>query len=310
MIRKLFLADDGRPALYWRLFGYFVAWFVVMQWTSSLRVDAVKGPNSPSLPGVTIYALLFMTGVAAVTWLFRRWVDRRPWRSMALPVSLRSLGELAAGMLLALIMTFLVFLGLRAAGAVEVAGYEPDVGGLTAALLYSAVFLIARFPDGFCEEILFRGYWIQNLAETRAVWRPALGIGLVFGLLHIGKATGPMDNLILVFTAVVLTCFLVAGRLLTGSLWLPIGWHAAWNWAEVHLFGLPGPGGPDYGHAFIHLNAQARVGALEYETLTLLLELAAVLAGLGGMLLWGRLSGRPLPWRRTLDPEGQVQGGD
>ena len=34
----------------------------------------------------------------------------------------------------------------------------------------------------------------------------------------------------------------VLGMLLTRSLWFPIGWHAAWNFAQFFVVGLPNSG--------------------------------------------------------------------
>ena len=36
----------------------------------------------------------------------------------------------------------------------------------------------------------------------------------------------------------------------TGDLWMPLGIHAAWAWAEVYFYGVPDSGYPANGHLF------------------------------------------------------------
>jgi hypothetical protein len=49
-----------------------------------------------------------------------------------------------------------------------------------------------------------------------------------------------------------MACFLTLTRLATGSLWLAIGFHTAWNWTMDYVFSLDTAAGPDYGNALVH----------------------------------------------------------
>lgn len=86
---------------------------------------------------------------------------------------------------------------------------------------------------GLLEEVLFRGFY-QGLFGERKV----LGIAvtaLLFAAMHLVNSAYSTASLI----------YLIAGGLffslfreVTGSLWACIGFHTAWDWVELSVFGL------------------------------------------------------------------------
>jgi membrane protease YdiL (CAAX protease family) len=129
-----------------------------------------------------------------------------------------------------------VFLALTCAAIALAGGADfrwapmPPEGiiGLAAPLAFFAVFATT-------EELLLRGYPIKVLAES---WnRPAAVIVTAgaFGLLHLlnpGAALLPALNVTLAGAILGLL------YLQSGSLWLAIGFHWGWNFAEGGLFGF------------------------------------------------------------------------
>ena len=85
------------------------------------------------------------------------------------------------------------------------------------------------------EEIGFRGYPLQLLAEWRGPGVAALLVGLAFGLLHGGNPGANPAGL--AFTAMngVLLAWVVVR---TGSLWLATGYHGGWNLVAAVVLGL------------------------------------------------------------------------
>lgn len=91
------------------------------------------------------------------------------------------------------------------------------------------------------EEIIFRGLIFRLLSQRIGLWW-ALGISTaLFGLIHLGIPHSTLWSSIAIATE--------AGILLgaayhhSGSLWLPIGIHWAWNFAEGNIFGFSVSGG-------------------------------------------------------------------
>jgi hypothetical protein len=139
-----------------------------------------------------------------------------------------ALRELALGVLLGLALFVATVSSLALAGAFQLQSYggwasvaRPLVGALMAAVL---------------EEILFRGVLFRIVEQSLGTWR-AVGISaLLFGALHVLSPNPTWLGLVaIVFEAGIL---LAGAFVLTRRLWLPIGLHLAWNFAEGGIFGL------------------------------------------------------------------------
>jgi membrane protease YdiL (CAAX protease family) len=97
------------------------------------------------------------------------------------------------------------------------------------------------------EEVLVRGLLYRILQESLGSFI-ALGLSAtIFGLLHaLNPGATAMSTAAIALEAGVL---LGAAYLYSGRLWLPIGLHAAWNFAEGGLFGASVSG--HEGHGFL-----------------------------------------------------------
>lgn len=143
-------------------------------------------------------------------------------------------------------------LQLRAAPAPTVAGFALGIGlfAVVIALLaagghYRIISvddpfalvrgLIPCFSGAIVEELLFRGFIFRVLRDIAGTWIAVAVSAILFGALH---AVNPGATL---FSSVAVA--LEAGVLLaiayaaTNRLWLPIGIHAGWNYAEGTIFG-------------------------------------------------------------------------
>jgi membrane protease YdiL (CAAX protease family) len=89
------------------------------------------------------------------------------------------------------------------------------------------------------EEVWYRGYIFQNIKRG---WGVAAGVvvnALVFGGLHLLNPNAELLGAVnIMLSAVIWTL----GLLWFKSLWFPIGWHAAWNFAQFFFMGLPNSG--------------------------------------------------------------------
>lgn len=91
---------------------------------------------------------------------------------------------------------------------------------LLAAMAFSAV-LVAPVA----EEIIFRGYLYPVVKRYSERWFAALFTGILFGVVHFNLMSFP--------ALVVMGVVLVVLYEITGSLWVPIACHAAYNGATV-----------------------------------------------------------------------------
>jgi membrane protease YdiL (CAAX protease family) len=120
-------------------------------------------------------------------------------------------------------------LGPALAGEVT---FRPGRWDVTDALLH----LVTLAPAAVGEELLLRG--LAFLALARSIGPPgavALSGGL-FGLLHL---MNPESSLVAAAVIALVGCWFGALAWRSGSLWLPIGLHLAWNFTEGFVFGHP-----------------------------------------------------------------------
>jgi uncharacterized protein len=95
------------------------------------------------------------------------------------------------------------------------------------------------------EELLFRGILFRWIEEFAGSWAALLVTALLFGLAHRANLNASWFS---VFAIAIEGGILLGGAyMLTRSLWLPIGLHAAWNFAEGYLFDVPVSGQPEQG---------------------------------------------------------------
>jgi membrane protease YdiL (CAAX protease family) len=112
-------------------------------------------------------------------------------------------------------------------------------------LQWGILWFIAAVLIALPEEFLFRGYLQFTLTNGIGFWPAAFATSLCFALIH---RTNPGENwfgVANIFFTGLLWAFALRR---TGSLWLPVGWHAAFDFGESFLYSVPDSGGIFEGH--------------------------------------------------------------
>lgn len=228
---RLFLEDTGRARAGWRLAGFVLLFLVVL---GALGLAAGWLLPTERLEEAPLWwgALLALVAALVTSWSMAR-LERVPLAALGLPVDLASLREVAAGLLLGgLVMAVAVAL-LAGAGWASWSLADQPLGAIAVGVARLGALLAAA---ALAEELLFRGYPFQLLAEGLGGIAALAITSVVFGLLHAGNpfaAPLPLVNITL------------AGVLLglaywkTWSLWFATGLHFGWNWTMGGLAGLP-----------------------------------------------------------------------
>jgi uncharacterized protein len=173
--------------------------------------------------------------ILGLVWLFRRFLDKRPFRTLGFQFTRGWWQEFLAGFGFSLAgwaAIFVLSLGLSAA---TITGFQWSSGNVSAVAGGLAYGLLLNIMVGVAEETDARGYILQNLAEGVRFWPAVLISSLYFGLLHLLNPGAGLTSTIGIFFAGVL---LALGYYATGRLWFSIGMHAAWNFAEGPIFGF------------------------------------------------------------------------
>ena len=126
---------------------------------------------------------------------------------------------------------------------------------------YGLIWLAGFAAVGVTEEIAFRGYIQSTFTRGMGFWPASLLSSLLFGAAHISNHGESVLGLTGVVTAGLVFCVLLRA---TGSLWVGIGFHAAWDWAQSYFYGTPDSGLLARGHLLIsHAAGSARFSGSE-----------------------------------------------
>ncbi|OYO15872.1 CPBP family intramembrane glutamic endopeptidase [Enemella evansiae] len=176
-------------------------------------------------------ALLVTVAVLGVIALLMRLVDRAPLRRIGLVWTRHSLPALGLGLLIVVVIGQLVMWGGLLVGQTQRVTLPPDLlsTGMIAATI--ALALIRAFLlQGIPEELFFRGYLMQALAERPRV--AALASAGLFAVIHL-VSKGGQQNLVdrLLYLLIPLGFgFLAAALMLrTRSIWSAVGVHAGFH---------------------------------------------------------------------------------
>jgi membrane protease YdiL (CAAX protease family) len=109
--------------------------------------------------------------------------------------------------------------------------------------LYAVGFTVVALE----EEFHYRGYALYTLTQGIGFWPAALLSSAVFGYSHLDNAGENWLGLFNAGAGGLLFCLLLRR---SGTLWMPVGFHASWDWAQSYFYGIPDSGRTLPGHLF------------------------------------------------------------
>jgi len=141
--------------------------------------------------------------------------------------------EFGTGLVIGLVLFSAVMAALWAIGVYHFSGW-----GTLAGLGSGALFALSA---AVLEEIIFRGYLFRLLSAALGTWIAVLLTSAFFGAAH---AANPGATRFSSFAIAVEAGVILAGAYaVTGRLWMPIGLHLGWNFAESTIWGMSVSGG-------------------------------------------------------------------
>jgi membrane protease YdiL (CAAX protease family) len=207
-------------------------------WRSGQTFDAIMGGKYED------HTTLLMKGIGAMvvgiplTWIAVTLLWRRPigWMQLSFHG-----GWLIAGLGLGLVLPVLIAVILKVLGQASIGRSHNILALKRKAAWLLGIACLALFT-GIAEEIVFRAMAARELS---LVWGWPLAVlvaGSYFGIVHLmGQLkTMTLTKAMTIMSSSILVSFLlIAMYVRSGSLWLPIGFHAAWNFSLVGVLGLP-----------------------------------------------------------------------
>jgi membrane protease YdiL (CAAX protease family) len=236
LFARIFITpDERRLRSGWRLLGQFLLLEVIaVIFAISLGSAFLLSPlQNRTLLVVQVVTFL---SVNISVYLARRYFDRRSMVSLGLVWNSKAIRDLLYGITLSGLMMAMVFLIEWVAGWLTFESFawntEPPSEVITGILIILGIFILT----GWQEELLTRGYQLQNLIEGTGLIMGLVLSSIIFAILHVSNPNYLWSALIGLIAA---GLFLAYGYLRTMQLWLPIGLHIGWNFFEGAIFGFP-----------------------------------------------------------------------
>jgi membrane protease YdiL (CAAX protease family) len=231
-------SEEQRVRAMWRLVLHTLAMLLLWELVRGL-IPTVSKPWQWAT-GATAGAIV----IVGATLVCGRGLDRRRLVDFGLHASPRWWADLGAGAAIGVVLMSGIFVVELGAGWLTIEDrFVGAAAGQSFALAFAAPLLLF-ISVAIAEELVFRGYWLRNLAEAALGDRLSSGQALavatvissvVFGVVHGGN---PNVSAYAVFAIVLAGGMLAVGVLWTGELALPIGLHLTWNLFQGNVFGF------------------------------------------------------------------------
>ncbi len=185
--------------------------------------------------------VIALLSITLSVFLARRFFDKRSLVSLGLRLDRQALADVAAGLVMSFLMIGLLSLLMWSAGwlAPEGFGWRVTANAASQVMLWLVIFVIV----GWNEELLIRGYYLQNLRDGLNLPWAVLLSSVIFGIAHI---LNPNASWMAAANIALAGVFFAFAWWRTKSLWLPIGLHIGWNFTLGVVFGFPVSGMPTY----------------------------------------------------------------
>ena len=238
---NFFINEEGRLRSGWRLAIFAVAFLSCTLFSQVLLLKGLTIVLHRSNAEVANSSWSFVAGHGSILisatfvgWASGRLLEELPLSALGCTPHRGWLRNFGIGSALGAASLFLAALLATATRGIHFRFDPAGVGPIGQTLAVSAVlFLFAAAA----EEILFRGYPLQTLTRARLAWLGVFLTSVPFAAVHL-RNPNAVPGFTFVNTALA-GVWLAVAYLRTRSLWLSIGLHWAWNWAQASLLGLP-----------------------------------------------------------------------
>lgn len=242
-MRKIFFNSRGLRAG-WRLIifvGIFVALGFLANWVVP-KIFHLKQRPSLDPVGTISDEMQALIQTLLATWIMAR-IERRRFADYGIPVVNAFGRDFWVGLVWGLASTSLLIGLIAAFGGYRILGLAIHGGALWHFL---GIWMIANLLIGFSEEIQFRAYLLATLADGIGFWASAILLSIGFGALH--YFLKPHERWEDFASTGLLALFMCLTLRRTGSLAFAIGFHAAFDFANLFLWSGPNAGEYAVGH--------------------------------------------------------------
>lgn len=242
-MKKIFFNSDGLRAG-WRLLifgGIYVGLGYAANWIV-LRLFHLEQQSFLDPIGLSVDELQALLQVLIATWIMAR-IERRRFPDYGIPVRDAFGRNFWVGIVWGLGSTSLLVGLIAAFGGYRIVGLAIRGGTLW---YFLGLWIVANVLIGFSEELQFRAYLLTTLSDGIGFWWASIVLSVAFGALH--YFFKPHERWEDFASTGLLALFMCLTLRRTGSLAFAIGWHAAFDFANLFLWSGQNAGEYAVGH--------------------------------------------------------------
>jgi membrane protease YdiL (CAAX protease family) len=241
-IYYLFISrDEPRLRAGWRLLlhttmTFFFAMLAGFFSFIALSIFGMKITSSFQEIPKYVEIIITLPPILLATFIARTVIDQRSFQSLGFTVDRQAVFDLLVGFFIPLILLGLIFLFDIVVGWTEVDSLAWKTASPMDWISSVAVGLGYFIVVGIQEELIFRGYQLQNLIDGLDLPKGLILSSIFFAFAHL---LNPHVSLLSTLGIFLSGLFLAFAWVRTQQLWLPIGLHIGWNFFEGVIFGFP-----------------------------------------------------------------------
>lgn len=229
MERKIYLGGDGLGNVLKIILPYLVVaglFQALGAWVAGNELS-ISGDFAKTLDQAFIIGIFSLIGNVILIATFRRYVDHKSFLSLGFqPNSVAK--DWLIGLIVGFEVMFLGFMSLTITNQLDFLTFQYSFSNL---MLCLGFYLLVAFS----EEILMRGYVLNNLMLSFDKYVALVISALLFSLMHGFNANFTLLGGINLFLAGIL---LGLSYIFTKNLWFPIALHFSWNFFQGPIFGF------------------------------------------------------------------------
>ena len=246
-------SKEGRLRTGWRIFIFLILFWVlgsIIFLIKPLFGELGKREFLESYSLIVIAILAF--GATVSVFISRIFLDKKSFVSLGLIINKRTFRDIIFGFFLSGLMASSFFILLSAFNLIEYNGLNfGDVQNVSndsfdfvnfmsvISLGSISLLLLEHVLVGFWEELVFRGYILQNMIDGIGLKLAIIISCLLYGLIHY---TNPNAGILSSLIIVLFGYLRIYGYLSTKMLWLSMGMHIGWNFFQGPIFGFAASG--------------------------------------------------------------------
>ena len=236
MLKNIFVnPNEHRLRAGWRIL-IFILIFVSIAKLLNILIRLFGGPTENSSLSELLKGA-FLIFVSSVTVLISRtFLDKKSYKSLGLEFKKNGILDLLIGFIVSGLMICMIFLSMNILGYTEIESFGFSRIFINAIVTFLFWFFVIGVAVSWFEELTFRGYLLQNLADGLGIRWAVILSSIIFGIAHLPNSHASILSAIII---TLITFLLVLGWLRTGQLWIPFGLHAGWNFFMGPIFGFP-----------------------------------------------------------------------